>query len=182
MQTRPLLSRLGAVAVVGVGALVWYLTQGQAAAVDLEQYQQQEASAQVCGHDLGLDGPEVETLVAFGDEQGLRYPYAFAQVTAYLWLIGELPDCYMTKSVASGKGWKNSGTTVDDIDEDGAIGGDTFGNREGLLPNRPRGRYAEADLDYVRGNRGAAARRWASVARARAGRAARRAAQTVPRR
>lgn len=156
MQTRPLLSRLGAVAVVGVGALVWYLTQGQAAAVDLEQYQQQEASAQVCGHDLGLDGPEVETLVAFGDEQGLRYPYAFAQVTAYLWLIGELPDCYMTKSVASGKGWKNSGTTVDDIDEDGAIGGDTFGNREGLLPNRPRGRYAEADLDYVRGNRGAA--------------------------
>ena len=119
MQTRPLLSRLGVVAVLAVGALTWYFNQGQALAVDLEEYRQKEASAKVCGFDLGLDGPEVEKLVAFGDEQGLRYPYAFSQVTAYLWLIGELPECYMTKSVASGQGWKNAGTTVDDIDIDG---------------------------------------------------------------
>lgn len=170
MQARPMLTRLGARAFVGLGAvfftvfcalvfaLVWTLTQakGTAGALDLDQYQQQEAAAQVCGHDLGLDGPEVERLLAFGEAQGLRFPYAFAQVTTYLWLIGELPDCYMTKSVARGKGWKNAGTTVDDIDRGGAIGGDTFGNREGRLPQRPRGRYVEADLDYVRGNRGAA--------------------------
>ena len=156
MQTRPLFNRLGGVLVLMVAGLAWYLNQQTAQAVDLESYQQREAASKVCGYDLGLDGPEVETLVAFGEEQGVRFPYAFAQVTAYLWLIGELPDCYMTKSVARGQGWKNAGTTVDDIDIDGAIGGDTFGNREGRLPQRPRNRYAEADLDYVRGNRGAA--------------------------
>ena len=156
MQTRPLLNRLGGVLVLMVAGLAWYLNQQTAQAVDLENYQQREASSKVCGYDLGLDGPEVETLVAFGEEQGVRFPYAFAQVTAYLWLIGELPDCYMTKSVARGQGWKSARTTVDDINIDGAIGGDTFGNREGRLPQRPRNRYAEADLDYVRGNRGAA--------------------------
>lgn len=156
MQTRPLLSRLGALGLLVFGAAAWLLLQGEAQALDLTAYKQREASAQVCGHDLDLDGPEVEKLVAFGEEQGLRFPYAFSQVTAYLWLIGELPECYMTKSVARGKGWKNAGTTVDDIDISGAIGGDTFGNREGRLPQRPRNRYVEADLDYVRGNRGAA--------------------------
>lgn len=156
MQRRPLLSRLGVVGLVLIAGIAWYLNQQEAQALDLETYKQREASAQVCGFDLDLDGPEVETLVAFGEDQGLRFPYAFAQVTAYLWLIGALPDCYMKKSEARGQGWKSAGTTVDDIDVSGAIGGDTFGNREGRLPQRPRDRYAEADLDYVRGNRGAA--------------------------
>ena len=156
MLTRPMLNRLGVLGLLVIAGSAWYLNQQDAHAVDLDSYRQQEASAPVCGFDPDLDGPEVEALVAFGEEQGLRFPYAFSQVTAYLWLIGELPECYMTKSVARGQGWKSAGTTVDDIDADGAIGGDTFGNREGRLPQRPRDRYAEADLDYVRGNRGAA--------------------------
>ena len=139
MQTRPLLSRLGVFGLVVIAGIAWYLRPQDAEAVDLQSYKQREASASVCGYDLDLDGPEVETLVAFGEEQGLRFPYTFAQVTAYLWLIGELPDCYMTKSVARGQGWKSAGTTVDDIDMSGAIGGDTFGNREGRLPQRPLG-------------------------------------------
>ena len=44
--------------------------------------------------------------------------------------------------------------SIDDIDPDGAVGGDTFGNREGLLPNRPANSYAVADLDYVEGYQG----------------------------
>ena len=90
MQTRPLLNRLGGVLVLMVAGLAWYLNQQTAQAVDLESYQQREAASKVCGYDLGLDGPEVETLVAFGEEQGVRFPYAFAQVTAYLRLLGAL--------------------------------------------------------------------------------------------
>ena len=95
-------------------------------------------------------------MLAFGEAQGLRFPYAFAQVTTYLWLIGELPDCYMTKAQARDLGWKTLGRTIGDIDPNGAVGGDTFGNREGLLPTRPLNSYAVADLDYVDGYRGAA--------------------------
>ena len=47
-------------------------------------------------------------------------------------------------------------TPVNVYARDGAVDGDTFGNREGLLPNRPANSYAVADLDYVEGYRGAA--------------------------
>ena len=62
----------------------------------------------------------------------------------------------MTKAQARDLGWKSSGRTIDDIDPDGAVGGDTFGKREGLLPTRPANSYTVADLDYVEGYRGAA--------------------------
>ena len=123
---------------------------------DLEALEQAAAEAEVCGHDLDLEGSLVEARTAFGLRQGLDYPYAFAQVTTFLQRQGRLPDCYMTKSEARDLGWKSSGRTIDDIDPDGAVGGDTFGNREGLLPSRPANSHAVADLDYVEGYRGAA--------------------------
>ena len=125
-------------------------------APDLEALEQAAAEAEVCGHDLDLEGALVEARIAFGLQQGLTYPYAFAQVTTFLQQRGRLPDCYMTKAQARDLGWKSSGRTIDDIDPDGAVGGDTFGNREGLLPTRPANSYAVADLDYVEGYRGAA--------------------------
>ena len=115
------------------------------------QLEQAAAEAEVCGHDLDLEGALVEARTAFGLRQGLDYPYAFAQVTTFLQQTGRLPDCYMTKAQARDLGWKSSGRTIDDIDPDGAVGGDTFGNREGLLPTRPANSYAVADLDYVEG-------------------------------
>ena len=48
MQTRPLLNRLGGVLVLMVAGLAWYLNQQTAQAVDLENYQQREASSKVC--------------------------------------------------------------------------------------------------------------------------------------
>ena len=119
---------------------------------DLEALELAAAAAEVCGHDLDLEGSVIEARTAFGLRQGLDYPYAFAQVTTFLQRQGRLPDCYMTKSEARDLGWKSSGRTIDDIDPDGAVGGDTFGNREGL-PSRPANSYAVADLDYVEGYR-----------------------------
>ena len=50
-------------------------------------------------------------------------------------------------------GWR-AGRTVATAVPSHSIGGDYFGNREGLLPAK-YGNYREADLDYDRGYRGA---------------------------
>lgn len=68
------------------------------------------------------------------------------EVALYIHLYGELPDNYVTKREAEEAGW--SGGNVERYTGEGtAIGGSTFGNREGLLP-KERGRtYTECDID-----------------------------------
>lgn len=68
------------------------------------------------------------------------------EVALYIHLYGELPDNYVTKKEAEEAGW--SGGNVERYTGEGtAIGGSTFGNREGLLP-KERGRtYTECDID-----------------------------------
>lgn len=70
------------------------------------------------------------------------------EVALYIHLYGELPDNYVTKREAEEAGW--SGGNVERYTGEGtAIGGSTFGNREGLLP-KERGRtYTECDIDTV---------------------------------
>lgn len=70
------------------------------------------------------------------------------EVALYIHLYGELPDNYVTKDEAEEAGW--SGGNVERYTGEGtAIGGSTFGNREGLLP-KERGRtYTECDIDTV---------------------------------
>jgi len=80
-----------------------------------------------------------ETLL---DEDGT---YSSAQdVALYLHTYGELPDNFITKAEARDLGWSGGG--LDDYLEDACIGGDTFGNREGLLPE---GKYHECDIDTL---------------------------------
>ena len=63
----------------------------------------------------------------------------------YLELYDELPDNYITKSEARKLGWE--GGSVEDYRDGAAIGGDRFGNREGLLPEAPGRTYTECDID-----------------------------------
>lgn len=80
-----------------------------------------------------------ETLL---DEDGT---YSSAEdVALYLHTYGELPDNFITKAEARDLGWSGGG--LDDYLEDACIGGDTFGNREGLLPD---GKYHECDIDTL---------------------------------
>lgn len=71
-----------------------------------------------------------------------EYYYDLENVVLYLDAYGELPDNYITKKEAQELGW--SGGSVEPYMEGGAIGGDRFGNREGLLPD---GDYTECDLN-----------------------------------
>lgn len=71
--------------------------------------------------------------------------YDVANVVLYLEVYNELPPNYITKSEAQALGWE--GGSVEKYKEGAAIGGDYFGNREGLLPAADGRKYTECDID-----------------------------------
>lgn len=79
------------------------------------------------------------------DENG-KY-YTKDEVVLYLHTYGHLPSNFMTKSEAQKLGW--SGGSLESYAEGMAIGGDTFGNREGLLPKADGRVYHECDIDTL---------------------------------
>jgi hypothetical protein len=109
-------------------------------------------AGKVCGLNPVVTGPNDAAIQAFAARAGLRYPDAFVSVANTLQQTGRLPDCYLTKSAAQSKGW-SPGSPVGKVAPGGAIGGDRFGNYEGLLPQGKS--YVEADLDDDGGNRNA---------------------------
>ena len=70
------------------------------------------------------------------------------EVALYLHTYGHLPDNYITKDEAEDAGWKTEGLDLDEACPGMSIGGDRFGNREGLLPNAKGRVWYECDIDY----------------------------------
>ena len=75
------------------------------------------------------------------DEDG--WYYSKDDVALYIHTFGHLPDNYITKNEARNLGWE--GGSVERYQEGAAIGGDRFGNYEGLLPEGHN--YTECDID-----------------------------------
>lgn len=71
--------------------------------------------------------------------------YSAEDVGLYLYTYGRLPDNFITKDEARALGWE--GGSVESVAEGCAIGGDVFGNREGLLPAAQGRVYYECDID-----------------------------------
>lgn len=65
-------------------------------------------------------------------------------VSLYLYTFGHLPENYITKNEARDLGW--TGGSLEKYAPGCAIGGDRFGNREGVLP---KGTYHECDIDTI---------------------------------
>ena len=78
------------------------------------------------------------------------------RVALYLHLFGELPPHFITKKEAQKLGW--TGGEVEDFRPGAAIGGDYFGNYEGLLPKKRGRSYYECDIGTV-GKRSRGAKR-----------------------
>lgn len=76
------------------------------------------------------------------------------EVALYIHTYGHLPENYITKDEAYDLGWKSEGT-LDEVAPGMSIGGDYYGNYEGVLPDEPGREYHECDIDYVSGNRNA---------------------------
>ena len=69
-------------------------------------------------------------------------------VAEYLHLFGHLPDNYLTKNEAQDLGWVASKGNLWKVAPGMSIGGDRFGNREGLLPTKKGRKYYECDIDF----------------------------------
>lgn len=77
------------------------------------------------------------------------------EVAEYLYLYEELPPNYITKSEARELGWDNAKGNLWEVTDGLSIGGDYFGNYEGLLPEEAGRDYYEADINYEGGYRNA---------------------------
>lgn len=75
-------------------------------------------------------------------------------VALYIHQYGKLPDNFVTKAEARKLGW--DGGSVEPYAPGKCIGGDRFGNYEGLLPDAPGRIWTECDIDTLGGgSRGA---------------------------
>ena len=75
-------------------------------------------------------------------------------VALYIHLYGELPSNFITKSEARKLGWEGGG--LEDYAPGKCIGGDRFGNYEGLLPSATCRTWTECDIDTLgKNSRGA---------------------------
>lgn len=82
-----------------------------------------------------------------------NYYYSLEDVSLYLYTYEELPDNYITKDEAYDLGWVSKKGNLWEVAEGMCIGGDRFGNYEGLLPKKSGRQYYEADIDYNGGYR-----------------------------
>ncbi len=75
-------------------------------------------------------------------------------VALYLETYGELPGNFITKKEARALGWE--GGSLEPYAPGKCIGGDQFGNYEGILPREDGRTYRECDIDTLGAeNRGA---------------------------
>ena len=65
-------------------------------------------------------------------------------VALYIYIYGHLPENFITKDEARKLGWEGGG--LEDYAPGKCIGGDRFGNYEGLLPDAPGRKWTECDI------------------------------------
>lgn len=92
-------------------------------------------------------------------ETGVREDGSYTDresVALYLHTYGHLPPNYITKNKAKEAGWNNSLGNLLQVCPGMSIGGDRFGNNEGLLPKKKGRKYFECDInsDDNKGYRG----------------------------
>ena len=75
-------------------------------------------------------------------------------VAEYIHTFGTLPSNFITKKEAQKLGWNNKEGNLWDVTDQMSIGGDYFGNYEGLLPEADGRKYTECDVNYEGGYRG----------------------------
>lgn len=117
---------------------------------DLGEIQNQEDLDQEIGEKPTEEDSTEEDPI---DEEG--YYTTKEDVALYIHTYGKLPMNFITKRQAGDLGWKSNEGNLWDVTDQMSIGGDKFGNREGLLPDKEGRQYYECDINYEGGYRGA---------------------------
>lgn len=108
---------------------------------------QQEVAASAAAADEATPAPAAagNETQALPDEHGTYT--SKEDVCAYLIAYGRLPENFISKDEARALGWNGGG--LDDFSYGKCIGGDRFGNYEGLLPEASGRTYTECDIDTL---------------------------------
>ncbi|MDL2206905.1 ribonuclease [Eubacteriales bacterium OttesenSCG-928-N13] len=143
MKMKKLSPGAGLILLVVLLALYWYSTGGINGAP--QQQVQRVAPNQV----EQAVAPDSVTAI---DEDGEYNDKD--NVALYIHTYGKLPKNFVTKKQAEEAGWDAQSGNLNDVLPGCSIGGDHFGNHEGLLPEAQGRRYTECDIDYTHGHRG----------------------------
>ncbi len=92
-----------------------------------------------------------QTEVTIDEDGTYTDPYLVAE---YIHRYNKLPPDYITKNEARESGWESDKGNLWEVTDKKSIGGDIFGNREGLLPKKEGRIYYECDVNYTGGYRG----------------------------
>ena len=111
-----------------------------------------EESAETSSEESDEETVESSEETSMMDKDGT---YTSAEdVALYIYTYGELPGNFMTKKDAKKLGW--TGGSLEDYAPGMCIGGDYFGNYEGILPEKKGREYHECDIDTLgKSSRGA---------------------------
>ena len=112
---------------------------------ELEEAPAEAEPQQEAEPDEGEAAPPQEEAAPAIDEDG---SYTTAEdVALYIHTYGCLPGNFVTKDEARAAGWSGGG--LDKYLPGKCIGGDRFGNREGLLPNAQGRTWTECDINTL---------------------------------
>ncbi len=137
----------------GVGEILD--TVGELAEVvsdSLEGYENDPTVNDPASSDIMTDSEISEIESALVAEDGIYT--SKDDVALYIHTYGKLPQNFITKDEARSLGWEGGG--LEDYAPGKCIGGDFFGNYEGLLPKKSGRTYTECDIDTLgKNSRGA---------------------------
>lgn len=140
------LSGCSDLALLGLDIATDVLLEESESADEFELYETEPQSSESEDEEIPESTEESET-DAYSepaiDESG--WYYSAEDVSLYIYTYGHLPENFITKEEARDMGWE--GGSVEKYAPGYAIGGDTFGNREGLLPKEKGRVYYECDID-----------------------------------
>lgn len=140
------MSVLAMLAVLLVGSLQSRLAIGEPGVEPMFSLEPSTAVENVEGQD---DEPMQGSQETLGDDTEVREDGEYDtrnEVALYLWTYHRLPSNYMTKSQARKQGWENG--PLYKVVPGKCIGGDVYGNYEGVLP-KVKGKYRECDIDTL---------------------------------
>lgn len=99
---------------------------------------------------------KAETLVVYAADYPVEedgWYSTMEEVAVYLTLYEKLPGNFISKYDAENLGWDNRKGNLDKVAPGCSIGGNLFGNYEGLLPEAKGRKYTECDINYDGGYR-----------------------------
>lgn len=102
---------------------------------------------------MKADAAIAQTPDAAGDVKEQGAYTARDDVAAYIRRYGKLPENYLTRDEAKALGWLSKQDNLGVVAQGYAIGGDVFGNREGLLPSGQKRIWRECDVNGASGKR-----------------------------